>query len=106
MLIVTSAGLDNGSTRYRAINLGRSLDTMDVGSTLLHAATDIGEFEILLAAASAIVFQRCFREQGNVGAMLDLAKSLGTRCVMEMDDLVFSEFVPVIGSVAGAVERR
>lgn len=99
--IITSAGLNNGSTRYRSINLGLSLGSIGIGSTLFHAATDIGLFQLEIARFDAVIFQRCFREQGNVGKMYDIARRLGKRCVMEIDDLVFPEFLPVIGSVVG-----
>ncbi|MDX3901023.1 MAG: glycosyltransferase [Sphingobium sp.] len=99
--IITSAGLDNGSTRYRGMNLGHSLNTMGIRSTLFHAATDIDMFELEMARFDTVLFQRCFKEQGNVGRMYDVARRLGKRCVMEIDDLVFPEFLPVIGSVVG-----
>ena len=99
--IITSAGLDNGSTRYRGINLGHSLNAMGIRSTLFHAATDIDLFELEMAKFDTVLFQRCFKEQGNVGRMCEVARHLGKRCVMEIDDLVFPEFLPVIGSVVG-----
>lgn len=99
--IVTSAGLDNGSTRYRGVNLGRSLNALGIRSTLFHAATNIDLFETEISKFDTILFQRCFKEQGNVRAMYDLARRLGKRCIMEIDDLVFPEFLPVIGSVVG-----
>ncbi len=99
--IITSAGLDNGSTRYRGMNLGHSLNAMGIRSTLFHAATDIDLFELEMARFDTILFQRCFKEQGNVGRMYEVARRLGKRCVMEIDDLVFPEFLPVIGSVVG-----
>jgi glycosyltransferase involved in cell wall biosynthesis/FMN phosphatase YigB (HAD superfamily) len=99
--IVTSAGLDNGSTRYRGVHLGLSLGALGNSTVLFHAATDISAFERETRDCSTVVFQRCFQAQGNVGAMLNLARQRGQRCVMEMDDLVFPEFVPIIGSVVG-----
>lgn len=99
--IVTSAGLNNGSTRYRGLNLGHSLAALDISSTLFHSATPLEAFETGLAGVDTVVFQRCFKAQDNVGAMLNLAKRLGKRCVMEIDDLVFPDFLPIIGSVVG-----
>lgn len=101
VVIVTSAGLDNGSTRYRGIHLGQSLGAIDISATLLHAATTKSQFEREIANCDTVVFQRCFRAQGNVGAMVDLARQLNKRCVMEIDDLVFPEFLSEIGSVVG-----
>lgn len=99
--IVTSAGLDNGSTRYRGLNLGHSLDALKISSALFHSATSMNEFEAGLEKADTVIFQRCFRAQENVGAMFELARRKGKRCVMEIDDLVFPEFLPIIGSVVG-----
>lgn len=99
--IVTAAGLDNGSTRYRGIHLGFSLRAMGTGAMLFHASTDIKQFELEIREFDTVVFQRCFKGQGNVAAMYDVARRLGKRCVMEIDDLVFPDFLPVIGSVVG-----
>lgn len=99
--IVTSAGLDNGSTRYRAAHLGESLDAIGIGATLFHSETGADQFEAELRRFDTVVFQRCFTDQGNVRAILASARRAGKRCVMEIDDLVFPDFLPVIGSVVG-----
>ncbi|WP_322078629.1 glycosyltransferase [Burkholderia cepacia] len=101
VVIVTSAGRDNGSTRYRALNLLKSLSACGIGGTLIHAATDIDQASDLIEHADAVIFQRCFEDQGNVGALLKVARKFGVRCVGEMDDLVFPDFIASVGSVAG-----
>jgi predicted HAD superfamily hydrolase/glycosyltransferase involved in cell wall biosynthesis len=100
-IIVTSAGLDNGSTRYRAIHLADALCYQGISSTLIHAATPMAQAEQIIQAANSIIFQRCFEEQGNVGKYLEYAKEKGIRCIAETDDLVFPAYVHVIGSVKG-----
>ena len=101
VVIVTSAGRNNGSTRYRALNLLKSLSARGVGGKLIHSATEVELASKLIEHADAVIFQRCFEEQGNVGTFLDAARKSGVRCVGEIDDLVFPEFIPTIGSVAG-----
>ncbi|UAK24995.1 glycosyltransferase [Sphingomonas nostoxanthinifaciens] len=99
--IVTAAGLDNGSTRYRGIHLGHSLEELGFAATLIHSATPNTVAQQLFARSQAVIFQRCFDEQQNVGTFMEAAQSAGCRRIMEIDDLVFPEFVHVIGSVAG-----
>lgn len=99
--IVTSAGLDNGSTRYRGIHLADALRYQSISSTLIHAATPVEKAHSLIQASSSLVLQRCFEEQGNVGDFLTYAKELGITCIAEMDDLVFPEHIPSVGSVKG-----
>lgn len=99
--IVTSAGLDNGSTRYRAIHLADALKHNGISSTLIHAATPMEEAEKIIVNSKSIVFQRCFEEQGNVGKYLNFAKDNSIKCIAETDDLVFPKYVPSIGSVKG-----
>ena len=101
ILIVTSAGLDNGSTRYRSLNLADSLTRNLAACTVVHAATPLREAETLIEDADTVIFQRCFAEQGNVGQFIKFAQNRNKRCLAELDDLVLPEFVPTIGSVAG-----
>ena len=101
VLIVTSAGLDNGSTRYRAIHLADSLKNNNISSVLIHASTPKEVFLDVAKGIEIIIFQRCFEEQGNVGNFLSYAKENNIRCIAEIDDLVFPKFVPTIGSVKG-----
>ncbi len=100
-VIITSAGTSNGSTRYRAIHLAESLTELHISSTLIHSATDIKDAQYLINEADIIIFQRCFEEQGNVGDFFNIAQSTGKRCWYEIDDLIFPEHIPVIGSVVG-----
>ncbi|WP_273162343.1 glycosyltransferase [Massilia timonae] len=99
--IITSAGFENGSTRYRSRNLARSLQGKNIRTILMHAGTPIDEAIDLISGVDVVIFQRCFEEQGVVGEILKHAKSLGKRLIAEMDDLVFPEYVTQIGSVAG-----
>jgi HAD superfamily hydrolase (TIGR01549 family) len=99
--IVTSAGLDNGSTRYRGIHLADSLCHQGISSTLIHAGTPLDKAYSLIRKSTSIVFQRCFEAQGNVGQFLKYAKEYAIKCIAEMDDLVFPEHIPKIGSVKG-----
>lgn len=99
--IVTSAGLDNGSTRYRAIHLADALRYQGVSSTLIHASTPMDQAYSLIGQSSSLIFQRCFEAQGNVGQFLDYAKKQSIHCIAEMDDLVFPEHIPSVGSVKG-----
>ncbi|MFM0152453.1 glycosyltransferase [Paraburkholderia sediminicola] len=101
VVLVTSAGLNNGSTRYRAVNLMRSLSSCGIGATLIHASTSVELAEPLIHRADTTVFQRCFEDQGNVGALYKLARKHKVTCVGEIDDLIFPEHVETIGSVAG-----
>lgn len=99
--IVTSAGLNNGSTRYRAIHLADALRYQGVSCTLIHAATPVDKVRPLIEKSSSLILQRCFEEQGNVGHFLSYAKQQGIKCIAEMDDLVFPEHIPTVGSVKG-----
>lgn len=99
--IITSAGFENGSTRYRSRNLARSLRHRNIGTIVLHAGTSVEEAVELIKDVDVVIFQRCFEEQGTVGEVLKRAKSMGKRLIAEMDDLVFPEYVKEIGSVAG-----
>ena len=101
IVVVTSAGLANGSTRYRALNLAETLREHGVDCAVMHSETDLSTFEAAMEEATAVVFQRCFEQQGNVGRFFGIARQHGRRCIAEMDDLVFPEFLEVIGSVAG-----
>lgn len=101
VVLVTSAGLQNGSTRYRAVNLMRSLSSCGIGATLIHASTSIEMAEPLISRAETIVFQRCFEDQGNVGELYKAARKHKLACIGEIDDLIFPEHVETIGSVAG-----
>lgn len=101
VLIVTSAGLDNGSTRYRAIHLADSLKNNNTSSILIHAATPMEVFLDVSKDTERIIFQRCFEKQGNVGEFLSYAKQNNITCIGEIDDLVFPSFIPTIGSVKG-----
>jgi predicted HAD superfamily hydrolase/glycosyltransferase involved in cell wall biosynthesis len=100
-LIFSSAGLDNGSTRYRSIHLAESLGSSGVECTVAHVALSIGDAAPLIDRADVIVFQRCFMEQGNVAEFFEYARMNGKRCIGEIDDLVFPKFVATIGSVTG-----
>ena len=73
-IIITSAGLDNGSTRYRAMNLAMSLQNKGIGSILAHSTTSIEKFEELVLDVDNVVFQRCFEGQGNTGKFFTLSK--------------------------------
>ena len=99
--IVTSAGLDNGSTRYRAIHLADALRYKGISSTLIHAATPIEQAQDIIVNSKSIIFQRCFEEQGNVGKYLKIARNHSIKCIAETDDLVFPDYVHEIGSVKG-----
>lgn len=101
VVIVTSAGLDNGSTRYRAINLAHTLQNFGIEASVIHVEEDREIFAETLDEASAVVFQRCFGEQGHATAFLKIARQRKVRCIFEIDDLVFPDFVSVIGSVKG-----
>lgn len=101
VVIVTSAGLQNGSTRYRAIHLGDALRYQGVSSVLIHAATPVERAKQLIESAQTVVFQRCFEGQGQVKHYLKVARQNGKRCLAEMDDLVFPEHILSVGSVKG-----
>lgn len=101
VLIVTSAGLTNGSTRYRALNLAESLQFKKTRAVVIHSHTPVDSVEKLIAEANTIIFQRCFAAQGNAGEFLKTARKANIECVGEMDDLVFPEHVASIGSVKG-----
>lgn len=101
ILILTSAGLENGSTRYRSLHLAQSLRNSGISSVVAHVATNATDAGSLIEKADVIVFQRCFMDQGNVAQMYAYARELGKRCIAEIDDLVFPQFVHAIGSVAG-----
>lgn len=101
IVIVTSAGLDNGSTRYRAIHLADSLRYQGIDSTVIHASMPLEYAKKLIIESKSIIFQRCFEEQGNVGHFLKFAQEKGIMCIAEMDDLVLPEHVSNIGSVKG-----
>ncbi|MCO7016133.1 glycosyltransferase [Vibrio paracholerae] len=100
-VIVTSAGLTNGSTRYRSLNLAESLQFRGVQSVVIHSQTALEVAEKFIKASDTIIFQRCFSQQGNVGEFLALARKHQLECVGEMDDLVFPEHIETIGSVKG-----
>lgn len=100
-LIISSAGLFNGSTRYRALHLAEVLQSHGVHSTVVHASCDLEYIKSRIVGIDFIVFQRCFEEQGNVGKILDLARAHDKYCLAEIDDLVFPEHVESIGSVVG-----
>lgn len=100
-VIVTSAGLDNGSTRYRALNFAESLQFKNIQSVVIHSQTEVSKAKQLITESDIVVFQRCFAEQGNVGQFLSIAKKLNKTCIGEMDDLVFPEHIETIGSVKG-----
>lgn len=100
-VIVTSAGLFNGSTRYRGMHLAESLKHINVSSVLIYASLNIDTFKDLASNAEFIIFQRCLEDQGNVAAFLSAAKSLNKICIGEMDDLVFPEHLEAIGSIKG-----
>ena len=53
-VIVTSAGLDNGSTRYRAIHLADSLRNKGISTTLIHASTPPQQAEPLIQQATLL----------------------------------------------------
>lgn len=101
ILIITSAGLTNGSTRYRALNYAESLQGRGKNAVVLHAGTGVDKFTSYLGSAEKIIFQRCFTSQGNVGEFLELARKHELECIFEIDDLVFPEHVSSIGSVKG-----
>jgi glycosyltransferase involved in cell wall biosynthesis len=105
-LIVTSAGLHVGSTRYRALYLAESLRNQGVSCTVIHSATDMSLVRDLVDHADLVVFQRCFEKQGNVGAYLRYARRRKKRCIAEMDDLVLPKFIDCIGSVKGGQWNR
>ncbi|GAO92172.1 hypothetical protein PSA5_05665 [Pseudomonas syringae pv. actinidiae] len=101
ILIVTSSGLNNGSTRYRALHLADSLSRQGICSTIIHASENDLSAEALITQADTVLFQRCFPAQGNVGTFFETARRQGKHCLAEIDDLVFPEYVSTIGSVAG-----
>jgi predicted HAD superfamily hydrolase/glycosyltransferase involved in cell wall biosynthesis len=101
IVIVTSAGLDNGSTRYRALNLAESLSKNGMSCSVIHAQTSEASAKELISIADTVIFQRCFSAQGNVGLFYRISRELSKYCVAEIDDLVFPQFVSTIGSVAG-----
>lgn len=101
LIIVTSAGLSNGSTRYRALNFAESLQFKKIKSVVIHSQTAIDLANEFISAADSIIFQRCFSDQGNVGEFYKLARKKGIKCVGDMDDLVFPEHIASIGSVKG-----
>lgn len=101
VIIITSAGLDNGSTRYRALNIGEVLSRSGVGCTVVHSETELDRFGHLLQTARSVIFQRCFEGQGRVAQFYRMARETGKRCVFEIDDLVFPGCIESIGSVLG-----
>ena len=101
ILIFTSAGLDNGSTRYRSIHLAQSLAGSGISCVVAHAATSHDKAAELIAQADTVIFQRCFMAQGNIAYIYAKAREENKRCISDIDDLVFPKFVPTIGSVAG-----
>lgn len=101
VVFVTSANLRNGSTRYRALNIAKALSFEAVQTIVCHSETPIDEFGALIGNAEAVIFQRCFYEQGNVMAFYRLARAEQLTCLVDFDDLVFPKFVKTIGSVVG-----
>lgn len=101
VIFVTSAGLTNGSTRYRALNVAEWMQHHGTNAVVIHSQTPIQIAQELIQQADKVVFQRCFAEQGNVGKFLKIARDNKTQCIGEMDDLVFPEHVASIGSVKG-----
>ncbi|PWQ98684.1 HAD-IA family hydrolase [Leucothrix arctica] len=100
-LIITSAGLDNGSTRYRALHLAESLQYQGKNAVVIHSQTSLETAKVLIQRSQRIVFQRVFAEQGNIGKFLALARQYEKYCVGEMDDLIFPEHIAEVGSVKG-----
>jgi glycosyltransferase involved in cell wall biosynthesis/predicted HAD superfamily hydrolase len=105
-IVVTSANLQNGSTRYRSLHLAQALSLQGIGMTAIHAATPLETSQVLIKEADFIVFQRCFEEQGHVGAFLREARRAGIACFAEMDDLIFPSCIDTIGSVVGGEWKR
>lgn len=101
VLFVTSAGLTNGSTRYRSLNVAQWMQHNNIQAGVIHSQTSVSIAKELIKKADTVIFQRCFAEQGNVGKFLDIARSENKKCVGEIDDLVFPEHVASIGSVKG-----
>ncbi|WP_197067126.1 glycosyltransferase [Ensifer sp. ZNC0028] len=101
IVIVTAAGLNNASTRYRALWLAESLNKVGYQTVVMHASTPVGIAETFISKASAVVFQRCFEAQGHVGTFYAMAKSRGLYCIGEMDDLILPDQIGIVGSVKG-----
>lgn len=100
-VIITSAGLDNGSTRYRALNLAESLQYQGKNAVVIHSQTALEMAESLIKRSQRVVFQRVFAQQGNVGDFLAIARKLNKPCIGEIDDLVFPDHIAEVGSVKG-----
>lgn len=100
-VIVTSAGLDNGSTRYRALHLCKILKGNEIDSILVHCNTPINKFEAMSNSVKVIIFQRCFIGQGNVEKFIEISKRKKINIVFEIDDLIFPAHIDTIGSVKG-----
>jgi len=100
-IIITSAGLNNGSTRYRALNLAKSFQAQNITSIVIHSVTDINTFKLLLENTSEVIFQRCFDDQGNVKEFYNLIDELDITKIYEIDDLIFPEHIANVGSVKG-----
>lgn len=100
-VVVTSAGLDNASTRYRALWFAESINKIGYQVVVLHADTSVDVAERFISGAAAIIFQRCFEAQGNVGAFYALANAAGIACIGEMDDLILPDQLGIVGSVKG-----
>jgi glycosyltransferase involved in cell wall biosynthesis/FMN phosphatase YigB (HAD superfamily) len=105
-VIITSAGLDNGSTRYRALHFADIMQRQGISSTLIHSSTSFLDGESLIREANAVIFQRCFEKQGNIESFLMTAQNLGKCCIFELDDLVIPKFVSEIGSVVGGEWKK
>lgn len=101
IVIITAAGLGNASTRYRAVWFAESLNKVGYQTVVLHASTPTETAEQFLSQASAVVFQRCFESQGNVGAFYRIARNACVPCIGEMDDLILPDQIAVVGSVKG-----
>lgn len=104
--IVTSAGLENGSTRYRSMHLADSLRQTGVNCTLIHAGTEVSEAENIIRSSDSVIFQRCFEAQGNVSKFIRLSEVNNVKILADIDDLVFPEYIPQIGSVKGGEWNR
>lgn len=101
VLIVTSSSLANGSTRYRALNLAKSLSLNGYDATVIHCSEQSIIYRDLIANHKNIVFQRVFDEQGNIADMYKVARDFGVKCIGEIDDLIFPDTIEEVGSVKG-----
>ncbi|WP_312363363.1 glycosyltransferase [Ensifer sp.] len=101
VVVITSAGLGNASTRYRALWFAESMNKVGYETVVIHASTPLEKAQHFITRACVVVFQRCFEAQGNVESFYRVARGASLPCIGEMDDLILPDQIAIVGSVKG-----